>query len=188
MADSPAEEGFHQLCLFLLLADGMSQAGNHLWTVTTQLLWHQDSSGWLTERMPILLGFLVSLATGCLAAQLFIFSCKNAIENNYRYRLYSSISSSFFLVWNIVSLCSLGWTQTCDPPPSECWALGLQAYAGMLGTDCCYRDHVSHVNVLSIDERWGKEKKSSLCIHLATLQLSLHVWGLTYLLTFTSWR
>lgn len=60
MADSPVEEGFHQLCPFLLLADGLRQAGNHLWTVITQLLWYQDSSSWLTERTPILLGFLLS--------------------------------------------------------------------------------------------------------------------------------
>lgn len=60
MADSPVEEGFHQLCPFLLLADGMRQAGNHLWTVITQLLWHQDSSGWLMERTPNLPGFLLS--------------------------------------------------------------------------------------------------------------------------------
>lgn len=37
--------------------------------------------------------------------------------------------------------------------------LGLQAYAGMLGTDYYYRNHGSHVNVVSINERWEKGKE-----------------------------
>jgi hypothetical protein len=31
----------------------------------------------------------------------------------------------FFIFWNRVSLCSPAWLQTCNPPASACWVLGL---------------------------------------------------------------